>query len=81
MARFAKKRIRTLPPRGEELMRTNLKAALYVCLLLAFGITAIEATYTFAGEKDVFFVVKLAALLGTVISVIALIVTRDRKTN
>jgi hypothetical protein len=63
-------------------MRSNFKVALYVCLVVAIGITIIGAAFGFksAQDEDIFFVVKIAAMLGVIISIVGLKAT-DGKSN
>jgi hypothetical protein len=68
---------------GEDTLRTNLKIGLYICLLLALGTTIIQMALGFesAQEEDLFFVIRVAAILGAIITALGLLITRNRKTN
>jgi len=67
---------------GEKTLRANLKTGLSVCLLLAVGATIIQMTFGFKSAQDesIFFVIKVAAILGAIITAVGLI-TRNGKTN
>jgi hypothetical protein len=61
-------------------MRTNLKIGLYLCLVLAAGTTMIGVAHGFQTEReeDLFFIVKIVAIVGAIIAGAVLVMIRTK---
>jgi hypothetical protein len=55
-------------------VRTNFKVGLYISVLIFIGAVTIGTAFGFksAQDEDIFFVLKIAAIVGAVISIVGL---------